>query len=237
MRVSKRPPGAVPRMQTCRSDPLWPGRKFRGVTQDSNLLCLSFTRRIVTFREGSPDVRGRPPQDPQTKRLRGVPPGRIPTPPPVPPVDGLTRPRSLTPAARKLWDHLAPSLIERHVLDMWRGPAFAILCESLATHARATTALDRCADLVSPEARVLFRTQRDAATVARQFLESFGLTAASAGRVVSEKPTEDELEALLTDLKRPRGRYDPPPPGALRTVPIHPDSARRGRKAPDGNAS
>jgi len=157
------------------------------------------------------------------KRMRGeTRPSRLPTPPPIPRLDSLRRPRNLDPATRKVWDRLAPGLAEAKILDGWRVDAFVVLCRSLALHERAYEALI-AADLTSAEGQKLFRTVRDCAATAHRYLESFGMSPASASRVLSEKTDDDELESILSDLKRPRGRYDPPPPGvkskALRGLP------------------
>jgi P27 family predicted phage terminase small subunit len=68
------------------------------------------------------------------KVLEGVQESRINRDEPVPAEASLQPPVELDPAAREVWDRLAPDMIEKNVLTNWDLDQFAVFCDAVAVY-------------------------------------------------------------------------------------------------------
>lgn len=105
--------------------------------------------------------------EPRAEPLRGVP----------------APPEHLDDVGREVWEHLASSLHEAHVLTVWDLEPFAAFCELVSTTRRAAALIEpglltkgrRDALVTNPA----FRIYRDCLVLLRMYAREFGLTPSS----------------------------------------------------------
>lgn len=142
--------------------------------------------------------KGRPPRSNAAKRLLGV--AESPTGPVAARVE-VVPPKSLSPAARRVWDRLAPDLIAKNVLDAWSTDAFGRLCWLVAASESLRGDIDREGALVAGarggEAvkNVKWTLLRQVDVELLQLESRFGLTPSDRGRVNVE-PGNAESDLL-----------------------------------------
>jgi phage terminase small subunit len=77
---------------------------------------------------------GRPRRPNHLKILAGEREDRINRGEPLPAETGVTPPAPLTAGAEKVWNRLAPDLIDKGCLTSWDTDLFTVFCESAATY-------------------------------------------------------------------------------------------------------
>src|SRR5262245_9304150 len=118
---------------------------------------------------------------PHIHALRGTKPRT--TRPPQPSVELLPAIKpTLTPAADRIWDQLAPIIEQFGALTVGDGYAFGVCCELLATmqHLSATKDAAYAADVL--------KLERDTANALRPYLAMFGLEPLARLRLVAAAP-------------------------------------------------
>jgi P27 family predicted phage terminase small subunit len=122
---------------------------------------------------------GRPRQPNHLKILSGEREDRINRNEPIPTESGTAPATPLPDAAQRIWDRLAPDLIDKHVLTAWDVDMFTVFCDAAATYYECRA---RMADSyavkgsASTVANPLWRVARDAAEVMARISARFGLT-------------------------------------------------------------
>jgi len=117
-------------------------------------------------------------------------------------------PAGMSAAARKVWDRLAPDLIDKGVLDAWSTDAFSRLCWLVAASEALRVQIDAEGYVVpgarndEPVKHKLWPVLRQVDAELVQLESRFGLLPADRGRVnVEPGTTESDLlsvERLLT---------------------------------------
>lgn len=147
-----------------------------------------------------------PPRRPNhLKILAGVREDRINRNEPLPAESAIVPPVKLSPEAQRVWDRLAPDLIDQGVLSAWDTGLFALYCDAEATYFECRAALGadfttkgsvKNTEVKSP----LWRIMRDCEASMRAIGAKFGLTPADrAGLDVSESapPSKYGPERIL----------------------------------------
>ncbi len=152
---------------------------------------------MVTPRTGGRP--GRPRKPTQLAVLHGdhkKNPGRVNRNEPKPPPADGAAPDWLSPAAARVWDEVAPSMVAMGVLTVWDLPLFAELCEALALarHAHQRAVLEQTGQLA---------VASGAASPTTQWAKIVGLVAAIGGRFGM---TPADRAQLAT---RDPGQHDP----------------------------
>jgi P27 family predicted phage terminase small subunit len=124
---------------------------------------------------------GRPRRPTHLKVLSGERESRINRGEPLPTGDTIAPPVHLTDGAQKVWDRLAPDLIDKSCLTAWDADLFAVFCDAAATFYECRSAIgsDYTAagsvggtTVKSP----LWRIMRDCAETMSRVGGKFGLT-------------------------------------------------------------
>ena len=102
-----------------------------------------------------------------------------PMPPPIEP----GRPAAMTVEAGRVWDGLAPGLLQLGVLTEWDGELFGAFCEAVVTRRRAVELIAPGLVLRGREGQVVvnpgWRVFRDATLLVARLGAQFGLSPAS----------------------------------------------------------
>jgi len=121
------------------------------------------------------------------KVLTGVTESRLNREEPLPTrVAAMDAPESMSEAARKVWDRLAPDLHDKGMLTEWDVDTFAVFCEAVGTYHECREMLERFPSehgkyLERGSAGGLIKSpywqiMRDAASIMAQFSSRFGMT-------------------------------------------------------------
>lgn len=149
--------------------------------------------------------RGPQPKPTPLKVLQGTRKSRINANEPKPAAPRTpSAPATLSPVARKVWKRLANDLWRKGVLTEWDVDEFAVYCEAVATHRKATTEMqdqelivdsDRGARIRNPLLIVI----KDQAEIILKYSRQFGLTpSARSGLELPERATPEKTKQLLS---------------------------------------
>lgn len=123
---------------------------------------------------------GRPRKPKNLAIVEGYREDRINDDEPVPGDSDIVAPSGLSQEARRVWDRLAPDLIDRKVLTPWDADSFGAFCDAVARHRRAAAELDAEGEVVEGHRGVMskspwFQVWRDTADVMTKVGGRFGL--------------------------------------------------------------
>lgn len=138
------------------------------------------------------------------KLLKGNPGKRaLPKYEPQPPqLDTFAPPPTLSDAARPIWERNAPVLVTLGILTVSDVDAFAVLCEAIAEHERATREIatggytvtsDKGNVLQSPWVGIRHR----AADVIAKYASRFGMTPSDRASLDVKPQEKDDFDAFL----------------------------------------
>lgn len=146
---------------------------------------------------------GRPAKPTKLSVLHGDRKDRINDAEPIPSGGDILPPEGLSDAAVMVWERLAPDLQRTGVLTPWDADEFAVVCDAVARHRRASEVLDEEGETGHNrfEERVVspwFRVWTDTASVLAKFGGRFGLSPSDraqlkVGDAKSQGPKEDLL--------------------------------------------
>lgn len=124
---------------------------------------------------------GRPSKPTPLKVLHGDRKDRVNSAEPQPAAGPVVPPDGLSDAALSVWAQLAPDLERQGVLTAWDVPAFAVVCDAVARHRKASEILDLEGETGSNRfgervVRPWFRVWCDTAAVLAKLGARFGLT-------------------------------------------------------------
>ena len=153
---------------------------------------------------------GKPVKPTALKLLHGHQKSRIPKGEPIPAAGAVEPPAHLSPAARAIWDQLAPDLIHKGVLTPWDVHLFGLYCTSLVYAAEAESQLDEAGVLVRARNRsdrshgvkvrnAALSVYRDMSEMSLKLGRQFGLTPADRIKLATGEPRDEMAgEHLLT---------------------------------------
>jgi len=147
--------------------------------------------------------RGPAPAPTQLRMIRGDKKSRINRAEPKPAEQAVVRPRTLSAAARAVWDRIAPDLIDKQVLTFWDVDLFARYCEQAVVAAKAQAVVNRRGVLVKGDKGRLVKNPalqvaRDATKEMLSIGARFGLTPSDRGQLRIGDGGGKQGEDLLT---------------------------------------
>src|ERR687895_2396251 len=90
---------------------------------------------------------------------------------PKPPVQSVDCPEHLSDEAKEVWNRLAPDLRRKGLLTTWDSDAFAVYCEAVIQHRRASSLVESGGILVKSVKNPALQVVRDMAQTIRAYAQ------------------------------------------------------------------